>query len=99
MPFYADIEQIQSDPLAISPGLTLMSQNILSTVISTAGYEYKDGRHLFHSGVTLKGWYPVFESELDYGYENLVSKTGNQVGDPVNVNPGFRITNSVSVPL
>jgi len=35
MPFYADLEKIKADPATVRPGLTLMSQNQLSTVIST----------------------------------------------------------------
>jgi hypothetical protein len=39
-PFYADIEQIKSDPASIRPGLTIMTQNTLSTLTSSIGYEY-----------------------------------------------------------
>ena len=36
-PFYADLDEIRTDPTTIRPGLTLMSQNHLSTLISTWG--------------------------------------------------------------
>lgn len=95
MPFYADLDRIQSDPLSIRPGLTLMSQNTLSTLVTTLGYEYSvDKRHLFHTTVNWLGWYPVIRNKLDYGY--LPSVFGN--GD-FTVQPGLRYTNEISLPF
>jgi hypothetical protein len=94
MPFYADLERIQSDPLSVRPGFTIMSQNDLSTLISSIGYEYSDRReNLIHTKITWKGWYPVVESQLDYGgYSNVV-------GSPEGHMPATRFTNVISVPL
>jgi len=99
MPFYADIEEIKADPAAISPGISLMTQNQLSTVISTLGYEYSDKRHNLHSRVTWKGWYPVFESQLDYGDDPQVFKSGETVEDPSEIHTGIRFSNTLSLPL
>ena len=99
MPFYADLETIQSDPLAIRPGFTILSQNNLSTVISTLGYEYSEKRHKLHSTLTWKGWYPVLESRIDYGGSPYIYKMGSGAGDPASVSPGIYFTNSVYVPL
>jgi hypothetical protein len=99
MPFYADIEQIEADPTAITPGFTLMTQNNLSTVISTLGYEYSDNKNMFHSRVTWKGWVPVFESQLDFGDDPSVLKLNNSVSDPVNIQPALRLSNTVYIPL
>jgi hypothetical protein len=99
MPFYADLSVIQSDPLAIQPGFTIFSQNTLSTVISTFGYEYSNRRHKFHSQVTLKGWYPVLESRFDYGELPAIIKLGSQVSDPPSANAGLTFTNRLSLPL
>lgn len=94
MPFYADLDQIQSDPLSLRPGFTLMSQNTLSTLESTFGYEYSiDGRHLFHSKIRWMGSYPVFESRIDYGHMPQV------LGDPDFYNTGFRYSGEISLPL
>ena len=83
MPFYADIETIKSDPASIRPGVTLMTQNSLSTLTSTIGYEYStDKRNLIHSRVTWNGWYPVIESQLDYGTLPRISKMGQDVANP-----------------
>lgn len=95
MPFYADIERIQSDPLSIRPGITLMSQNTLSTLVSTLSYEFSaDNRHLFHTTVNWLGWYPVIRNKLDYGYQPSVFGSGN-----IAVQPGLRFSNEISLPF
>lgn len=73
-PFYVDIDEIKSDPTAVRPGLTLMSQNHLSTLISTAGYEYSGGNHYLHTGIRWKGWHPVIDAEMRWGGDQLVSR-------------------------
>jgi hypothetical protein len=100
MPFYADIEQVQSDPASIRPGVTIMSQNHLSTLTTTVGYEYsEDKRHKFHSKVTWKGWYPVIESRLDYGNQPVIDKLREPVPNPANISNGVRFINTISLPL
>jgi len=100
MPFYTDIDEIQSDPTAIKPGFTLMSQNHLSTVISSIGYEYSpETKHNIHSRITWQGWLPVFETGIDYGGETVISKLGETVNDPSEVVQDLYFTNTVSIPL
>jgi hypothetical protein len=100
MPFYADIEEIKSDPTDLRPGVSIMTQNNLSTLISTIGYEYSaEKNHVLHSRITWKGWYPVLESQLDYGNNPIISKLGESVTDPSEINRGFRFSNTVSLPF
>lgn len=100
MPFYADIQQIKSDPASIRPGVTLMTQNNLTSLVSTAGYEYtQDKRNVVHTRITWQGWYPVLESDLDYGNKPVIAKFGENVEDPSGVKPGISFTNTLSVPL
>jgi hypothetical protein len=103
MPFYADINEIKVDPAAIRPGVTIMSQNILSTLISTIGYEYSaEKQNVFHSTVTWRGVYPVLESQLAYGNKPLIYNTGsdgNSVAYPPEIKPGLSFINTVSLPL
>lgn len=94
MPFYADIEQIQTDPLSVRPGVTIMSQNTLNTLTTTLGYEYNaEKRHVFHSKLSWKGWLPIFESWFDYGYAPAV------YGNPATIDPGMTFNNTVSFPF
>jgi hypothetical protein len=100
MPFYADLDVVRSDPSSVRPGITLLSQNQLSTLISSAGYEYsQDGRNLLHAKLKWQGWYPVLESEIDYGYKPTISKFGENISGPETTRPGILFTNTVSVPL
>lgn len=64
--------------LPVNPGITLVSQNLLSTAVSTAGYEYRGGYHYLHSGVVLKGKFPVFELGLDYGGLPSLQESGSR---------------------
>ncbi len=99
MPFYANIEEIKADPTAVRPGVSIMTQNHLSTLISSIGYEYsQEKNHVLHSRITWKGWYPVFESRLDYG-EPRISNIGEAGGEPSEIQSGIRFLNTVSVPL
>jgi hypothetical protein len=100
MPFYADIEELKADPESIRPGVTFMTQNSLSTLISTVGYEYSlDKRNVIHTRITWKGWYPVIESQLDYGTAPLISKTGETIANPSDIKPGINFLNTISLPL
>ena len=77
------LKQIKTDPATVRPGITIMTQNTLSTLISTLGYEYSaDKRNVIHSRITWKGWYPVIESQLDYGTLPHISKMGQNVANP-----------------
>ena len=100
MPFYADLEEVKSDPTSVRPGLMVLTQNSLSTLISSIGYEYtEDKKHVIHSKVTWKGLFPVLESQLDYGDNALVYKSGESVSDPFDIKPGVTFTNSLSFPF
>jgi hypothetical protein len=101
MPFYADLETIKSDPASVKPGLTLTTQNDLSTLISTVGYEYSDNRHKLHTGIKWYGWYFVIETRLDYGFKPVIQKFGppESTAYPSGIRPGFELTNTVSLPL
>ena len=100
MPFYADLEQIKADPTSVRPGFSIMTQNILSTLVSTIGYEYSsDKKNVLHSRIIWKGWYPVFESHLDYGNNLLIDKSGQNVDNPSEMHPGISFLNQVSIPL
>ena len=51
------------------PGFSVMSQNLLSTLFVTAGYDYdlNEQTGMFRSKVTYKGWFPEISSEISTG--------------------------------
>lgn len=71
LPLYFDYlnPRLTLDPeqLPVSLGLSLVSQNLLSTAVSQLGYEYRDGFHMLHSGIKFNGRYPVVNLYFDYG--------------------------------
>lgn len=99
MPFYADLEAIKADPTLIRPGISIMTQNQLSTLFSTIGYEYSaEKKNVIHTRVTWKGWYPVVESQLDYGNDPRIYKNAG-VGYPLVIRSGIRFLNNIYLPL
>ena len=54
-------------------GFTVMSQNMLSTMFATLGYDYnnntKTGRG--YANISYRGWYPVFDFTYSYGKEAI----------------------------
>lgn len=60
---------VDPDTYEITQGVSLMSQNKLGTSLTTLGYEWdmtkKTGN--VYAKYTFKGWYPIFEFELNTG--------------------------------
>jgi len=102
LPLYFDYlnPELEFDPdhLPVSPGISLISQNRLSTAVSQLGYEYRDGYHLFHSGIKLKGKYPVLNLYFDYGGEPnvLLMAEGDSI---ISLPNDLRLTAQTYVPL
>jgi hypothetical protein len=51
----------------IFPGVMLFSQNLLSTLISSIGYQFSNGYSVFTPTLSWRGWYPVFELSAQLG--------------------------------
>jgi len=102
LPLYFDYldPELTLDPeqLPINPGISLISQNHLSTAVSQLGYEYRDGYHMFHSGIKLKGRYPVLNLFFDYGGEPnvLLMDQGDSV---ISLPDNMKFTAQTYVPL
>ncbi|MCK4751343.1 MAG: hypothetical protein KAT15_30000, partial [Bacteroidales bacterium] len=102
LPLYFDYlnPEFNLDPehLPVSPGVSLVSQNKLSTAVSQLGYEYSDGDNMFHSGIRLKGRFPVMSLYFDYGGEPNVLLMAE--GDSVIMLPNdLRFAAQTYVPL
>ncbi len=76
-PFYFDYIDLDFEDPPVFPGITLLSQNVLSTAITTAGYGYKNKHHFFSASFIYRGWYPVFKTSVNTGgvpYVNRASE-------------------------
>ena len=56
------------DNIDANPGITFASQNLLSSMISTFGYEYRMNEQTsrYYANFSYKGWYPVIDFDLEY---------------------------------
>lgn len=101
MPFYADLNHPDIENLQLSPGVTLTSQNMLSTAFTTVGYEYnlEENEHYFHTSFIYRGWYPVFEISYDFGGFPVISDppTDDDRLDKVKINVSLNA--EISLPL
>lgn len=63
-PFYLDVDNIKA-----KPGISIMSQNLLSNTYGILGWEYdrntQQGR--YHADITCKAFYPVFNLTYEQG--------------------------------
>ncbi|MCB8999983.1 MAG: hypothetical protein H6540_07970 [Bacteroidales bacterium] len=72
-PYWFDYNNPNIHNPEVSPGITLLSQNLLSTAFTSLGYERKNGENYFHGQFTYKGFLPVIDFSADYGGAPLVA--------------------------
>ena len=70
MPFYFDSRSIESSDLEIKPGFTILSQNILSTSISSIGLVYENNTFIVRPSFVYRGFLPVFDFSSTIGGPN-----------------------------
>ena len=70
-PVYYNAENVVTGDVSVAPGFTLLSQNDLSTVISSFGYEHQRNIDLLHTSVTFQGLYPIITAGIRYGNSYL----------------------------
>ncbi len=91
---------VDADNYSVNPGATLMSQNMLSTTVTTLSYLYNTNEktHKVQFGLDYYGWYPVISFKADYGGRKYDYTDEN--GNSMRLN--WRETNlslTLSVPL
>lgn len=99
MPFYADINNISFDEIPVSLGAMIMTQNNLSSLISTVGYEYANKEHLIHSNISWKGWYPAVDFSLSYGGEPVIYNSNDTTATPSIIYNRLSTRTTIYVPL
>jgi len=70
-PFYYNVNKIKNISYdnfyeILSPGVTVYSQNTLSTATAMLAYSYGNGFHAAHMNFSYSGIYPVVEIKMDY---------------------------------
>ncbi len=66
---------INIDDQEFYPGVSLMSQNLLSTLFMTAGYEYntEEESGLMKANISWEGWFPTISSSVSYGGRSAIA--------------------------
>lgn len=90
-------------------GISLASQNKLSTLMTTIGYKREEGftNGQFYANLSYRGWFPIIDSKLTVGdksseYASLADRISPQQIDTVLVNTDWRQwewENSISFPF
>ncbi|MEE4214455.1 MAG: hypothetical protein V2I34_05275 [Bacteroidales bacterium] len=99
MPFYSDINNISFSDIPVRSGAMVMTQNNLSSLISTIGYEYRDREHLLHSLISWKGWYPAVDFSMTYGGAPVIYNGSDSSKYPSELHNRFSSRTTVYVPL
>ena len=98
-PFYFDYTHPDIENPEVSPGITLLSQNLLSTAVSHLSYEYRDKKHFFHTGFTYRGWLPVIDISYHHGGDPLVYPALDSTIAVPATSPASRLDISTFMPL
>ncbi len=65
-PLYYNPSELAMGNIEIYPGATLISQNLTSTLVASAGYSHNK-THGLHGYVEWLGWFPKISLKFDYG--------------------------------
>ncbi len=100
-PLWVDIDDPSIENLDVSPGVMLLSQNMLSTATTVVGYEYnlQDKEHYMHASFTYSGWFPAVKFSLDYGGLPYVASPPDTSQALSTVNTDLSLRTRVYLPL
>ncbi len=73
---------LNMDNIQANPGITFASQNLLNSMVSTFGYEYRlnEQTSRYYANFSYKGWYPLIDFDIEYEDRagNLVYQDGHK---------------------
>ena len=63
---------IDANNLDVNPGISVLSQNMLSSSFTTLGYKWNinESTGKYYLNYSYQGWFPVFDFQVDYGKRN-----------------------------
>ncbi|MFC2101608.1 hypothetical protein ACFLS7_01285 [Bacteroidota bacterium] len=70
---------IDADNLTLKPGVSVLSQNLLSTTFAGAGYEYdlSERTGKFYLNFSYQGWFPVIDVNYSFGKRAGIGRYSN----------------------
>lgn len=106
VPFYIDVQNLESmnSPGELvdntNLGVSLFSQNMLSTLTSSLGYYYKDGYSHFRPTIKYSGSLPVFTFDMDWGGKHIyMHDFDTTINNHPITNPNISLRFDVHVPI
>lgn len=97
MPAYYNYDVTNFSNPSVYPGLMLLSQNLLGTMISSFGYSYQNGHSHLRANISYKALYPVISWSIDAG--GPVSRIYGSESIPLRMNSAINSTLKISLPL
>ncbi|MDR1342158.1 MAG: hypothetical protein LBK18_02755 [Prevotellaceae bacterium] len=101
---YSSSDAMRGDFSTTAVGITLLSQNNLSTAVTSLGYKYDRGFNSVNASIAYTGWYPVVEVSGSYGARYITyasignsSSISNNIATPQQLYGEMNV--AVSVPL
>lgn len=98
-PYWFDYTDPNIDDPQISKGITLLSQNSLSTAFTSLGYERYNGSNLLHTRFTYKGFVPVIDISSTYGGAPTVAPIEGVDSPDLNLNWNNSLTSYIPLTL
>ena len=117
-PVYANVDRLMNDIGSfdlstfsnwyeyVAPGVTLISQNNLGTLVSVLGYSYHQRHHGAHAYFSYSGLYPKFDLAVDFNNRSQTHSDflyspdeGLTIQTDTLARPGFNLNAAVSLPL
>jgi len=89
---------INASTYDIQPGVSIMSQNLLSSSFLTAGYAYNlsEQASKVYGTYSYAGWYPILDLTADYGLRRYVHENTEVKGHETNLRAGLRLPFTLS---
>ena len=98
-PFYFDMDDFTSFDPAIYPGVTVLSQNKLSTVTSSVSYYYTNATHYFQPKIIFEGLFPVFEVDFLAASNPAAINSDSDIQVPSDIKNYYRFNIRSYLPL
>ena len=100
VPFYINLDALPDENTKLYPGITLLSQNSLSTVTSSISYYYSNGYHFLRPSIAFRFFYPVITFDYLYGGPSRIFTSNAEIYSvPSQINNYNEFNTEVSVPL
>lgn len=99
VPFYVPLDDLPDQDTKLYPGLTLLSQNSLSTVTSTLSYYYKDGYHHLRPTLAFRMLYPVITFDYLLGGPPQLYVTHDAPNERPTLSNYQEFNTEISIPL